>query len=91
MSTAKPPAQAALDDYDEGQILPAPFKLPALSCEVCGTSSAIVFSSDVATMCEHCARTISKLRARSIPTVLGALRAARRIHLTSIGRRPDRK
>ena len=91
MSTAKPPAQAALDDYDEGQILPAPFKLPALSCEVCGTSSAIVFSNGKDTICEHCASTISKLRARSIPTVLGALRAARRIHLTSIGRRPDRK
>ena len=91
MSTTKPPAQSALDDFGEGQVLPAPFKLPALSCEVCGTSSAIVFSNGKDTICEHCAGEIRKLSAYSIPAVLGAFRAARRIHLTSIGRRHDRK
>ncbi len=84
MSTTKPPAQTALDEFDAGRILPPMFKLPALACELCGDSSCIVFSSDVATICEHCAVSIVKLGSYGIPAVLGALRAARRIHVASI-------
>ncbi len=89
MSTTKPPAQAALDEFGKDDALPSPFKLPVLECEVCGDSSSIVFSSDVATICEHCANTLVKLSSYSIPTVLGALRAARRIHLMSISGKPS--
>jgi len=91
MSTTKQPAQAALDEFGKDDALPAPFKFPVLTCEVCGTSSAIVFSNGKDTICEHCAGDIRKLSVYSVPAVLGALRAARRIHPTSIGRRPDRK
>ncbi len=84
MSTTKQPTQAPLDDFDEGRALPPLFQLPTLACELCGDSSTIIFSSDVATLCEGCAATLSKLRPSSIPTVLGAFRAARRMHLMSI-------
>ncbi len=90
MSTTKPPAQSALDEFGKDDALPSPHKFPTLFCEVCGDSSSIIFSSDVATLCEHCASTIVKLSSYSIPTVLGALRTARRIHLMSFGGRLDR-
>ena len=89
MPTTKPPAQSAVDEFGKEDALPTPFKLPALKCECCGDSSCIVFSNDKDTICEHCAATIVKLSSYSIPTVLGALRTARRIHLMSINGRPD--
>ena len=83
MSTSKPPAQTALDAFDEGCMLPKSGQLPVLACELCGDSSTIIISSDFATLCEGCATSLAKLPASSIPAALVALRVARRIHLSS--------
>ena len=90
MSATKQPGQAPLDDFDEGRALPPLLQIPALACELCGGSNAIVISSDVATLCIDCATSLSRLRPTSIPIALGALRTARRIHLMSIHGRPRR-
>jgi hypothetical protein len=91
MSTSRSPTQAALDAFDEGRILPQPAVLPILACELCGTADTIVISSDVATLCEGCAISLSRLPASNIPIALGALRAARRMHRLSINGGPSRR
>ena len=90
MSTTKPTTnttmfQAPLDTFWTGAD-----SLP-IACELCGNSDDIVISSDVATLCINCATSLSALRPSSIPTAIGALRAARRMHLASIPGRPSRR
>jgi hypothetical protein len=91
MSTTKQPAQAALDAFDEGRVLPQPGPMPFLACELCGTADTIVVSSNVATLCEGCAASLAKLPPSNIPIALSALRAARRMYLLSINGGPSRR
>ncbi len=90
MLTTKPTANTTMFQAPFNTFGTGADSLP-MACELCGTSDDVIISSDVATLCINCATSLSALRPSSIPTALGALRAARRMHLVSIPGRPSRR